>query len=211
MHNAVGLNLVCCSHGQLIRERAPWIGRMIQPRLCHKIADTAAEGIRWGADNGCFKGLNAREFQAMCERLPGVPLCLFVVVPDVVADHAATMRRWRHWSQRVRDLTGQPLAFVAQNGADSSNVPWDELDALFIGGDTAWKIGREASQLAWDAGERGKWVHMGRVNSAKRIARALSMRCDSFDGTKWARFSRAHRPTADLAQRTPVTVAMPGT
>jgi hypothetical protein len=147
----------------------------------------------------------------MCERLHGLPGCLFVVVPDVVADHVATLRRWHHWSERVRELSGQPLAFVAQNGAEDGPVPWDEFGTLFIGGDTDWKLGSAASQLVWDAHERGKHVHMGRVNSAKRITRALEMGCDSFDGFKWARWSLAHRPTGDLAQRTPVTLAMPGT
>ena len=209
--SAVGLNLVNASHDQIVREYAPWIGRLVQPAQCGRIAETADLGIPWAADNGCYRGLDARKFQRMCRLLDGLAGCLFVVVPDVVADHHATMRRWRHWAPRVRTLSGQPLAFVAQNGATPDNVPWGEFDALFIGGDTAWKLGGEASQLTWDASERGLHVHMGRVNSAKRIARALSMRCDSFDGSKWAMWSRAHRPTADLAQRTPVIVAIPGT
>lgn len=206
----IGLNLVCASLPQLERERAPWVGRMVQPRHCSRLEDTAASGFQWAADNGAFAGFNARTFQRMAERCHGVPSCLFVVVPDVVADHAGTLARWRHWSDRVRTLTGQPLAFVAQNGATAANVPWNDLDALFIGGDTDWKLSGHASQLCWEAKERGKWVHMGRVNSAVRIARALGTLCDSFDGTKWARWSVAHRPIADLAQQVPVQLVVPG-
>lgn len=147
----------------------------------------------------------------MLERCSGVPGALFVVVPDVVADHAETLRRWRHWRDRVAELAGQPLAFVAQNGAERGGVPWDEFEALFLGGDTAWKLSGHASQLAYDARERGKWVHMGRVNSAVRIARALGTLCDSFDGTKWARWSGAHRAIADAAQRRPTQLLVPGT
>ena len=35
---------------------------------------------------------------------------------------------------------------------------------------------------------RGKWVHMGRVNSTRRIRYAASIGCDSVDGTKWVRW-----------------------
>lgn len=209
--NGLALNLVCASLPQLERERAPWIGRMVVPKHYARLADTAAAGYQWAADNGCFTGLDPTGFQRMAERLHGIPGCLFVVVPDVVADHAATLARWRHWRDRVAQLTGQPLAFVAQNGAHAGNVPWDEMEALFIGGDTAWKLSGHASQVAWEAHNRGKWVHMGRVNSAARIRRAIGTFCDSFDGTKWARWSVAHRPIGDAAVCAPTQVLIPGT
>lgn len=207
---SIGLNLVNASHPQVVREHAPWIGRMIQPRQCARLTETAAAGIPWAADNGCFRGLDARAFQRMATKCHGLPGCLFVVVPDVVADHRATLTRWRHWRARVATLTAQPLAFVAQNGARTGNVPWDELDALFIGGDTAWKLSGWASQLCFDAKERGKWVHMGRVNGVARIHRALGTLCDSFDGNRWSMFSRAHRHFADAAQTTPIQMVVPG-
>jgi hypothetical protein len=208
----IGLNLITASVEQLERERAPWIGRQLQPRHCGGIERTVAAGFRWSADNGCFHGFDEPACRAMWARLAGWPGCLFVVVPDSVGDHAETLRLWNQWRIVVRELTaGQPVAFVAQNGASPQNVPWDELDALFIGGDTEWKLGAEASQLAHEAKQRGKWVHMGRVNSARRIARALAIGCDSFDGTKWSRWSAAHRPTADRAQTSPVQLALPRT
>lgn len=208
----IGLNLVTASVEQLVREREPWIGRQLQPRHCGGIEATVAHGFPWSADNGCFHGFDEFACRNMWSRLAGWPGCLFVVVPDVVADHRETLRMWRAWWLVVRELTGyQPVAFVAQNGAEIGNVPWDELDALFIGGDTEWKLGPVASQLAYAAKERGKWVHMGRVNSAKRIERALATLCDSFDGTKWARWSTAHRPVGDAAQTRPVQLVVPGT
>jgi hypothetical protein len=207
----IGLNLITASVEQLERERAPWIGRQLQPRHCGGIEATILAGFAWSADNGCFHGFDEAACLSMWARLAGWPGCLFVVVPDVVADHAATVRMWERWRIVVREQTaGQPVAFVAQNGADADNVPWDELDALFIGGDTEWKLGPEASQLAHAAKERGKWVHMGRVNSARRISRALGTLCDSFDGTKWARWFPAHRHTADRAQTSPVQLILPG-
>lgn len=208
---ALGLNLITASVEQLERERAPWIGRQLHPHHCGGIEATVRAGFRWSADNGCFGGFDEGACRAMWARLPGWPGCLFVVVPDAVADHRETLRLWDEWWLTVRELTGgQPCAFVAQNGATVDNVPWDELDALFVGGDTEWKLSHHAARLTWEAHERGKWVHMGRVNSAKRIARALGTMCDSFDGTKWSRWSYAHRATGDRAQHTPTQLVLPG-
>ena len=44
--------------------------------------------------------------------------------------------------------------------------PWREFDAVFIGGDTAWKLGPEARRIVRICKEHGKHVHMGRVFSA---------------------------------------------
>jgi hypothetical protein len=63
--------------------------------------------------------------------------CPFATAPDVVANHFATEDRSRPWLERIRDL-GYPVAFVAQNYMEMSTWDlWDEIDCLFIGGDTA--------------------------------------------------------------------------
>ena len=38
-----------------------------------------------------------------------------------------------------------PAALAAQNGAEHIQLPWDEFDVLFLGGDTAWKLGAGAA------------------------------------------------------------------
>lgn len=53
----------------------------------------------------------------------------------------------------------------------------------FIGGSDGWKLGPHARALTAEAKRRGKWVHMGRVNSLKRFRYAESIGCDSCDGT----------------------------
>ena len=106
----------------------------------------------------------------------------FAVAPDVVSDAAATLARSGPWLPRVRDL-GMPAALVAQNGLETLEGPWGEFDCLFIGGDTEWKLGPHARRLAEQARARGKWVHMGRVNSERRIRYAAAIGCDSVDGT----------------------------
>jgi len=102
-------------------------------------------------------------------------------VPDVVADHDATMTRWRDWADHVRQK-GYKTAFVAQNGCTPSTMPTD-ADAIFIGGSTAWKLSSTAQRIVAHARAAGKWVHMGRVNSLRRLRIAESWGCDSVDGT----------------------------
>jgi hypothetical protein len=140
-------------------------------------------GTRWCADNGCY-GSGYPGDDRWWAWLLGLPRegCLFAVAPDVVGDAAGTLERSAPWLPRIR-AAGFPAAFVAQNGAEHVGVPWDEFDVLFIGGDTEWKLGPHARALVAEAGRRGKWVHMGRVNSARRYRYARGIGCDSADGT----------------------------
>jgi hypothetical protein len=141
------------------------------------------EGAMLCADNGCFgKGYPGDD--AWFEWVKGLPheRVRFVVAPDVVADAAATLERSRPWLSVIRAL-GMPAAFVAQDGLEDLTVPWDEFDVLFIGGSTDWKLGEHAHALTVEAKRRGKWVHMGRVNSQVRLRRAALTGCDSADGT----------------------------
>lgn len=78
---------------------------------------------------------------------------------------------------------GIPAAFAAQNHCDLHGLPWDEMDVLFLAGDTAWKIGPVAHRLTIEAKERDKRVHMGRVNSLRRLQIAEWFGCDTADGT----------------------------
>lgn len=142
-------------------------------------------GVIWSADNGCFgKGYPGDEawFAWLEKNAHDAPTCLFATAPDVVGDAVATLTRSLPWLAKIRDL-GYPAAFVAQDGLQDLEVPWDEFDVLFIGGSTEWKLGRHARALIRDAKARGKWVHMGRVNSAQRYRYAEHIGCDSVDGT----------------------------
>jgi len=142
-------------------------------------------GITWCADNGCFgKGYPGDEkWIAWLERnAHEAPSCLFATAPDVVGEAAATLERSRPWLPKIRAL-GYPAALVAQDGLEVLEVPWDEFDVLFLGGSTEWKLGPWARELTRQAKDRGKWVHMGRVNSERRYRYANAIGCDSADGT----------------------------
>lgn len=162
-------------------QRRDDLGAILTPKQGNKIPD----GIAWCADNGVYgKGFPGEDaWFAWLAALPyDKTLCEFAVAPDVVGDSAATLARSLPWLPRIRAL-GLPAAFVAQNGLTVDTCPWDAFDVLFIGGDTAWKLGREARALTAAAKVRGKRVHMGRVNSHRRIVTAALTDCDTADGT----------------------------
>lgn len=175
----------------------------------------------WAFDNGCvMKGPtgvpvpNPRwsegKWRGKLERyVDESGRCLFAVLPDVVCDHQATLARSLPWSDRIREL-GYPVALALQNGAeDDPALPWDAFDVAFIAGDDPFKVGRAGHLLATRAREHGKPVHMGRVNSARRLRRAAVMGCQTADGTflRWAPRTNVPRMLAwldDLAAVPPL-------
>jgi len=181
------LLLTTDSHPTAVRWAHPNKGRLLTPRCWSSAALTVEAGIPWAVDNDCFNGLDAKAFRRMVDGLTGLDGCLFANAPDVVGDHPATLALWEEW-QPYLAASGLPPSFVLQNGSSIPTVPWNELDAVFIGGCTAWKLGHEAERIVAEAHRRGKWVHMGRVNTYRRITYAQSIGVHSVDGTKWARF-----------------------
>ncbi|WP_327359522.1 hypothetical protein [Streptomyces sp. NBC_01304] len=153
--------------------------------------NTPAQGNRlpsgqiWAADNGKFgKGWPGvhrwlRWLDAHADRAPD---CLFAVAPDVPMDAAATLKESVPYLEPIRER-GYPAAFAAQDGAEEVGVPWGEFDVLFLAGSTEWKLGPAARQLAADARERDVPVHMGRVNSRKRLRYADQIGSATADGT----------------------------
>lgn len=190
--------LTTTAHPTMLKWRHPQHGRLLTPRHWSSANLTAAEGIPWAIDNDGFGGVDPAAFQRMVYGLVGTPGCLFLNAPDVylgdgVEAHTATLDSWREWYPFL-SMTGFPLAFTLQIGATVENVPWDECDAVFVGGDTTWKLGPEAEAIVGEAKRRDKHVHMGRVNSAKRMDYAKSIGCDSCDGSGWAKFRDAMMP-----------------
>jgi len=138
-------------------------------------------------DNGAYAGFDAQAFVRMLERFYGRRGCRFVAAPDAVADAHRTLQQWPFWSRLIRGVGFVP-ALVGQDGMTVEDIPWREIGTLFIGGTTEWKLGRQAMALTAYAKARGLWVHMGRVNSLKRIAYAVQLGCDSFDGSSFSKW-----------------------
>lgn len=161
------------------------IGVMMTPKSGMRLERTLAYPL-WAADNGCFSSKRAFDLSRYLNWLeamaPAAQSCLFAPAPDVVGDAEATWERSREVLPILRDL-GYRAALVAQDGIEKTDVEWDAFDVLFIGGSTAWKLSEAAFGMVQEAKERGKRVHMGRVNSRRRLLLAASVGCDSADGT----------------------------
>jgi len=165
----------------------PDLGIMLQPGMGNAIP---FRFWRWAADNGCFAQGADFEPGDWLEWLASVrrhrETCLFAVAPDVYGDAWGTWRTSRPFLPTIRQL-GFKAAYVAQNGLDDIPVDggpsWGDFDALFIGGDDAYKLSETAYRLARRARDHGKHVHMGRVNSLRRLRAAHISLFDSVDGT----------------------------
>lgn len=141
----------------------------------------------WAADNACFNHPEKFKVENFLSWLGDFTpaqreRCLFAVAPDVVGDAVKTIERSLPVLPKIRAL-GYPAAFVAQDGLENLDIPWDAFDVLFIGGSTEWKLSGAARKVAREAKIRGKAVHMGRVNSYKRMKIASDFGCDTADGT----------------------------
>lgn len=165
----------------------PYVGRLLTPSWYSHAAATTASGIPWAADNEGFGGIDVGAFLKMLGTIAGQPNCLFVTAPDVLGDADATLRQFRKWEPIITDA-GLPVAYVLQDGLEGSGVPWDLCAAVFIGGSTEFKLGGHVEQVVSEARRRGKWVHMGRVNTLTRLEYAASLGCDSVDGTSWPKY-----------------------
>lgn len=159
--------------------RSDLLGQIVTPKAGNRVV----AGVEWIADNSVFGGKYPGDdaYLAWIASRPSRHWCRFAVAPDVVGDADATLFRSGPMLHRIRALV--PVAYVAQDGATPTSLPWGHFDALFIGGSTGWKLGPQAAELAHEARRRGLWVHMGRVNSLKRLRYAQEIGCDSVDGT----------------------------
>lgn len=124
----------------------------------------------------------------------------FAVVPDIVCGGAASLALSLRWLPRVLSRTRRALLAV-QNGMRPADVEAHvgPFVGVFIGGDTAWKERAIAEWGPWGAA-RGVWVHVGRVNTTRRIRLCGDGQVASFDGSGPSRYANElHR--LDCARR----------
>lgn len=185
-------------------------GYIVGPRSWVQPKKPIRAGAWWAMDNDCFNG--GLDIEAWAVRLfshlPYRDKCLFVVAPDVVGDYRATLALFDEYQPRLKAL-GYPVALATQDGLTPDAVAWERVDVLFVGGTDRHKLGAETRALIDAAKARGKWVHVGRVNSRKRLLQFYD--CDSWDGTgiaiaprnrfdvvRWVREARARRESPNL-------------
>jgi hypothetical protein len=181
--------LVSGSTRSVGRLAATWpnhLGHLLTPKNRNGMGATLATGLSWAVDNGAFRGFDPEPFRRLLGRVRGRPRLLWIACPDIVADCRATLDRFREWREEV--AAAGPVAFVGQDGSEGQDLPWGEFDCLFVGGSTEWKLSGAAWDLAREAKRRGKWLHLGRVNSRRRLRYAWSMNADSTDGSSASMF-----------------------
>ena len=147
-------------------------------------------GFRYAIDNGAFaawkagRPFDAAGFLALLARVKLEPVQPeWVAVPDVVTDRLGTFEMWDHWAPVVADLA-VPLAFVVQDGMKAADLP-AEAAVIFVGGSTPWKW---LTLPMWC--EQGRPVHVGRVNTARRLRHCARLGVQSCDGTGYFRGNR---------------------
>ena len=151
------------------------------------------EGFPYALDNGAWtahqqgKALDEEAFARLLDKLGGG--ADWTVVPDLVGGGLDSLAYSLTWLDRV--LAACPVVLLAvQNGMQPHHVAHllGPTVGVFIGGDTAWKL---ATLPTWCAlgNERGCIVHVGRVNSAKRIAMCAYYGATSFDGSNPSRYA----------------------
>ena len=164
------------------------VGYLRQPTGGAGPTSKAPKGTPWAADTGIYGStpFDLGTYLIFLERLQSQQYCcLFATAPDVVADWEATLERSMPVVPTIRAM-GYRAALVLQDGATPETVPWQEIDAVFTGGSTAWKLSENAYRLIAEAKRRGLWTHMGRVNSLRRLRAAATAGYDSADGTHMA-------------------------
>lgn len=170
------------------------LGHLLTPNNGNSMQSILKTGLPWAADNAAFSNFDSDKYMRMLNKIKGQPGCLWVVAPDVVANARETRNSLWHWHPCLRWI-GQPIAYVAQDGQDDLEMPLPQYyDALFIGGSTAFKLSAAAADLAERAKRMGKLVHMGRVNSKRRMEAAKDMGCDSVDGSSASMFGDTYIP-----------------
>jgi hypothetical protein len=162
--------------------------------------------MRYAIDNGAWTAYQRGEpfdeaaFLAVVDKLG--ERADWIVLPDIVQGGLASLEFSLRWMERLRGMPSR-LLIAVQNGMQLDDVaPYlSPVVGIFIGGSTDWK---ESTSQAWGllARRRNCHLHVGRVNSARRIHICAAAGANSFDGSGPSRFSNA-LPRLDRATRQP--------
>lgn len=162
------------------------------------------EGMRYALDNGAWSAFVQQQpfdeaaFMVALDKLgEGAD---WIVLPDIVAGGLASLDFSLRWKERLKGVPTRILIAV-QNGMQVGDVAGllSPAVGIFIGGTTEWK---EATAQAWGslARRRHCHLHVGRVNSARRIRICAAAGADSFDGSGVSRYAKS-LPRLDRATR----------
>lgn len=142
------------------------------------------EFLPFALDNGAFSHDHDWSETAWLKLMAWAKLSgqspLWALVPDVVGDKIRTLRRWAMYAPLAKEF-GWPLAFAVQDGMVAADVPPD-ASIIFIGGSTEWKW---STLPMWC--RNFSRVHVGRVNTYRRLWQCHEAGAESTDGTGFMR------------------------
>jgi hypothetical protein len=171
------------------------------------------EGMRYAIDNGAWTAyqqnlpFDEAAFVLAVDRLG--EKADWIVLPDIVEGGLVSLDYSLRWMERLRGMPTK-LLIAVQDGMQIEDVVGflSPVVGIFIGGSTQWK---EETAQAWGSVARRRHchLHVGRVNSARRIRICAAAGADSFDGTSASRFAKT-LPRLDQATRQPDMFAAAG-
>lgn len=157
------------------------------------------EGMPYALDNGAWSAFTQnqpfdvpafeRAFDLLGERAD------WVVLPDIVAGGLKSLDFSLRWLDRLKNCPAK-LLLAVQDGMRPDDVRefLSPAVGLFVGGSTEWKL---KTLHAWGflARRRNCHLHVGRVNSAKRILLCSAAGgAHSIDGTSASMYSKTVAP-----------------
>ena len=89
------------------------------------------------------------------------------------------------FTDKVRTTVSKPVNMRPQEIFLTASIG---VSALREGSLTAEGLVKDAAVALYEAKRRGKWVHVGRVNTKRRVEIARAMKADSIDGTACSRW-----------------------
>jgi hypothetical protein len=149
------------------------------------------EGFPYALDNGAWTAHQQGtpwDENAFLELVHGLGRgAEFIVAPDIVAGGMRSFVTSLEW---VRALSCLGLVLVpVQNGMSPAVIaPYlNEWVGVFVGGTVEWKL---ETMETWGrvARERDAYLHVGCVNTRRRVSRCAVAGAHSFDGTGPVRF-----------------------
>lgn len=170
-----------------------------------------SEGFKYALDNGAWtafqqgKSLDEGLFWNAVNKMgEGAD---WIVIPDIVGGGLRSLEYSLAWLEQLRGLPTR-LLIAVQDGMTPNDVRayLNPSVGIFIGGSTEWKVAT-AGQWGTLSRRRNCYLHVGRVNSARRISICAAAGANSFDGSSVSRYSVNLAPL-DKASRQPDMFAM---
>ncbi|MDR8093104.1 hypothetical protein KPB05_37240 [Burkholderia gladioli] len=162
------------------------------------------EGMQYALDNGAWtafqqgRPFDEDSFMRAVDRVG--EHADWIVLPDIVEGGLASLDYSLKWLERLRPIEKR-LLIAVQDGMEVEDVRsfLSPTIGIFVGGSTEWK---EQTAVTWGALARRRncYLHVGRVNSVRRIRLCAAAGADSIDGTSASRFALT-LPPLDAATR----------